>query len=821
MTCTRRIMLRVGRILLGAGLLVPMLAFSQDPPPSQADTLAAYERAAIIQAYEHHKVFRNMQVQPRWLSDDSFWYTRQTADGTRWVLVEAGAQRKSPAFDHRRLAAALARATGKEVSAEDLPLQGVEIVPDARLVRFSAFGKHWEFEQRGGKLSELDSPAGSWRVSPDGKWGVFSREHNLWLRDLASGEEKQLTEDGEAFYSYGATPDATGRPAAKPEVVWSPDSRRILAIQTDDRQVSDLPMIEFAPEDGSVRPKAWARRTALPGDQHVTTFRMVSIEVDSGRQVAADHRPVPAVRMNDTPTGGNRAWWNRDGRLAYFVDIDRGERRARVVEFDTATGFTRTLLEESADTYVELGSNVYTPAMIVPLPESNELVWYSERSGWAHLYLYDLRTGQLKRPLTQGDWLVRDVLGVDQDSRQLYITMAGNEEGKDPYYRSVAKVGLDDGVLQVLSASDADHAVLTRGDMALVILEFMGENPETVGALAPGADYFVQTIGTIGQLPRTELRRTDGTMVMVVEEATAHGLPDGWQWPERVSLVAADGRTPISGAVFRPSDFSPERRYPVIDFIYGGPQVSFVPETMADMSAGQAQAMAELGFVVVMIDGRGTTERSREFHEASYGAIHTASNVEDHIAGIRQLGERYPYMDVERVGIYGFSGGGYMTAIAMLRFPEFYKVGVAAAGNYDQRLFWHSWGERYHGMLEDDNYLPQASGTYASQLQGKLLFIHGMMDHGVHPGGLFQLTQALMDENRKFDMLLLPRAAHELPGYAMVRKWDYFIEHLAGRTPPADFSAKSAGEFMKEKMEAANGSAGSEGAGEEESQSSD
>lgn len=788
-----------GQLLLVAALLVPGPVLAQ---AADAALLDAYRRADLIQAHEFKGVFQNLKLHPRWLSDTRFWYTRDTGAGTEWMMVEADRPRKAPAFDHRKLAAALSKAAGKPVEAGDLPLRGVEFSLDPRVVRFSAFGKHWEYALDRDRLTERESTAGSWRVSPDRRWGVFSRDHNLWLRDLGSKEEKQLTRDGLPFYAYGATADATGRPAAKPEVVWSPDSKRILAIQTDDRQVKDLPMIDFAPEDGSVRPVAWARRTALPGDDNVPTFRMLAIDVETGKQVPASHRPLPSVRMYDTPTGGGRAWWNRDGRRAYFVDVDRGERLARVIEFDTTTGASRTLFEERTDTYVELGSNVYMSSSITPVPGSDEVIWYSERSGWAHLYLYDLETGRLKRALTSGDWLVRDVLGVDEAARQVYLTLAGDNPDRDPYYRSVAKVGLDDGKLTMLSDSDADHAAITQGDFSLMMLVMKGEDIEAVSALSPRAGYFVETVGTVSQLARTDLRRADGSLVMTLEQATAPGLPAGWQWPERVQLTAADGRTAISGVVFRPSDFSPDRRYPVIDYIYGGPQVSYVPDAVGDMNFGLAQAMAELGFVVAMIDGRGTTERSRAFHEASYRAVHTASNIEDHIAGIRQLAQRHAYLDLDRVGIYGFSGGGYMTAQAMLRFPEFFKVGVAGAGNYDQRLFWHTWGERYHGLLDGDNYLPQATATYADRLQGKLLLIHGLMDHGVHPGGLFQLTQALMDANKKFDLVIMPRAGHELPGYAMVRMWDYFVQHLAGLTPPPDFSTKSSSDLLKEKMKA-------------------
>ncbi len=793
-------LLRAGGILLVA--LTSFFGLGQEKAQAgDAALLQAYQRAAHIQAYEYHRTFRNLQVRPHWLSGSSFWYARDGDVGTEWVVVEADLARKIPAFDHRKLAARLSRAMGRPVRAVDLPLQQVENDERPRKVRFSAFGKDWEYVADTNRLRELDASIPSGLGSPDGKWMLFTREHDLWLRSRRSNEERRLTHDGLAYYGYGAMPDATGRRSVRPEAIWSADSRRLLVVQTDDRQVKDLPMIDFAPDDGSVRPTAWARRTALPGDDHVTTFRMLAIDVDSGKQVAADYRPLSAVRMNDTPMGGGRAWWGRDGRRAYFVDIERGEQKARVVEFDTITGATRTLFEERAQAYLELGSNVYMPVSLVALAESNELIWYSERSGSAHLYLYDLGSGQLKRVLTAGDWRVRDVLGVDPVARQVYFTLAEDESGKDPYYRSVARVALEGGKVVKLSGSDADHAVLTRGDPGMLALSLRGQDTTMVGALAPGAGYFVETVGTVAQLPSSDLRRADGSLVMTLEQATASGLPPTWQWPERVRLTAADGRTDIRGVVFRPSGFSSLRRYPVIDFIYGGPQVSYAPDAVGGGDFGLAQAIAELGFVVVMLDGRGTAERSRAFHEASYAAVQTASDLQDHIAGIRQLAQRYPYLDLDRVGVYGFSGGGYMTAQAMLRFPEFFKVGVAGAGNYDQRLFWHGWGERYQGLADGDNYRSQASTTYAGGLQGKLLFIHGLMDFGVHPAGLFQLTQALMDANKTFDLVLMPRAAHELPGYAMVRMWDYFVRHLAGQSPPPQFSAMTSSEWRRAKSQ--------------------
>jgi len=472
-----------------------------------------------------------------------------------------------------------------------------------------------------------------------------------------------------------------------------------------------------------------------------------------------------------------------------------------VVEFDTRSGATRVLFEETSDSYIDLGQMVYMPAALVPLHDTKELIWYSERSGWAHLYLYDLKTGQLKHAITQGDWMVRDVIGVDAARRLLYLTVAGRLRDKDPYYRDLVRVNLDSGEIEPLSTSAADHQVRTAQDLELSILAYQGEDVRRIAGLSPDRRFIIQQVASLGELTRTELLDRDGKPLMLIEQASAHGLPQDWRAPTRTRTTAADGKTAIYGALFYPSTFTPEHRYPVIDYVYGGPQVAYTPKMIGPGAWSMAQALAELGFVVSIIDGRGTAERDHAFHTASYGHIDMASNLEDHIAALRELAATRPYLDLDRVGIYGFSGGGYMTANALLRYPDFYKVGVAGGGNYDQRLFWQTWGERYQGLVDGDNYAAQATSQYVDGLRGHLMFIHGLMDHGVHPGGLFQLTQALMDANKRFDLVLFPRAAHELPGYGVGRMWDYFVEHLAGQTPP-DYRVRTASEREADKAKA-------------------
>ena len=781
---------------------VPRAALAVGPQPSAAELRERYERAAAWQDHVARHYVLNSEVYPIWIAGtESFWYKRQTDKGYRVMVVDAAKGTRGEAFDHARLAAQFAKATGTEADPEDLPILGLSFTPPPRTVSFTSRGKIWRYDVTRDALTE-DTGAlkdrTSLLISPDGTKALFLKDSNLWVRDLESKQEKALTTDGARFYAYAGLPDLYGSPTARPQAVWSPDSTKVFTAQVDDRQVKEMPVIDFAPADGSVRPTARSVRMALPGDEHLTGFRLVVIDAATGKQVAARYPMLPAVRMMESPAGGSRAWWSADGSEAYFVEIERGERTARVVAVDAATGATRTVLEEKAEHYIELGSKYFVPAPIVPLPATHELVWYSERSGWAHLYLYDLDTGALKRQLTSGEWLVRDVVAFDAARRELFVTVAGRVPGRNPYYREIARVNLDSGALTVLSSSDADHKLRSRYDFDI---KLPGEDTEQVSGVSPSGEYVVETVTRADGPARTALLRRDGSQVALVEAADASRLPKGWTWPEPVLLKAADGATDIAANVYRPSDFSPDRRYPVIDCIYAGPQVAPVPETFAGtICAIDAISLAELGFVTVIIDGRGTAERSRAFHEASYGAMQTASNLEDHVAAIKQLGARFPYLDLDRVGITGFSGGGYGAAVAMLRFGDFFKVGVAASGNYDQRLFVHTWGERYQGLLDGDNYLPQAALTYAKDLKGKLMFIHGLADYGVHPAGLFQLTQALIDAGKDFDLTLQPRVGHEMGGWAQRRQWDYFVRHLAGLDPPPPVAHRSADELQDERI---------------------
>lgn len=761
--------------------------------PTSEPWAEAYARVQEVLLLEQK--IRNGPVYPHWMADSrALWYERRSARGREVRIVDAATGQGRIAFTLKSVAAALGRALGTEVDPELAILGNLEVEADRSRATFDAYGKSWSHDFVSGVLAETTQTRDrNWVISPDGRLAAIVREHNLWVREMETGGERALTADGTEFHAYADAPAPArvlrARLGARAEAVWSPDSRRILTLQVDDRDVAELPVMSFAPPDG-LRPRVSANRTSLPGDCKITEFRMICLEVETGRQIEARYPRLAAVRMNDTPFSGGRTWWSDDSRTAYFVDIERGERAVHVVAFDVETGETRVMFSERADSYVDLGVSVYASALIFPLPRTRELLWYSERSGRGHLYLYDIETGALKRAVTSGAWQVRNVLGVDPLRREVFLTAAGIAPDEDPYTCKPVLANLDGGEERVVSSERGEHLIWRPGDGALASISLTGGDPLRVSGLSPDGEYFVETVGTVTGLPKTVLRRRGGAEVSVLERAEGP-LPDWWSWPEPVKLIAADNETDIFGLLFTPRGYDPAETYPVIDYIYGGPQVAATPK-MAFGEGGargaafiEAATLAALGAFALVLDGRGTAERERGFREASHGVIHTASNIEDHIAGIRQLAERHPAMDLERVGITGFSAGGYASALAALRFGHFFKVAVAGGGNYDQALFWHCWGERYQGPYDPDLYAAQAARTYAKGLTGRLLLIHGLMDSGCHPAGLFQLVQALIEAEKDVDLVLLPRAAHELTGYGERRRLDYFVTHLFGSTPPA------------------------------------
>ncbi|WP_066816913.1 S9 family peptidase [Sphingomonas mali] len=735
----------------------------------------------------------NGAIFPVWIDDNVFWYERAGEDGTEYAIVDAATGQRHATLIRSTVAKALADLLDVPIDPKELIVSNPRFDLATTVLSFSAYGEAYAYDWSSRTLIKTEKTADrNWLPSPDSGSALFMAGDDLRLRDLATGDERALTTDGTPEYAY-AMPGVALRQLNQirgtelPEALWSPDGRWILTLQTDERHVLPLSLAEYAPASG-VRPVIHSNRTSLPEDPKVTEFRMIAIEVATGRQVEARYPRLGAVRMNATVFGAGMAWWSADSRTGYFVDIERGEQKAHVVAFDVATGATRIVFSEESASYVEVSVNVYTKALIAPLPATNELVWYSERSGRGHLYLYDLATGALRGAITEGDWQVREVLRIDADRREIFFLAAGIASAENPYITKPCVASLD-GEVRMLSDAPGDHAVWRPGAMATMMKVMEGLDAEAISGLSPTGDYFIETVSSVTDLPRTWLRGRDGREILLLETAKGE-LPDGWHDPEPVECLAADGATKTYGLLFKPLGYESDARYPLIDLIYGGPQIHNVPHSSfasGDIGGGtykEAVHLTSLGAYVLVLDGRGTANREQAFRTASYRAAHTASNLEDHVTAIRQLAQANGQIDLDRVGITGFSGGGYMTAHAALRFGDFFKVAVAGGGNYDQALFWHSWGERYHGAYDAEHYAAQAAKTYADGLTGKLLLVHGMMDAGCHPAGLFQLVQSLIEADKDVDLVLLPRGGHDWLGYGMRRRWAYFVSHLFGETPP-------------------------------------
>lgn len=737
----------------------------------------------------------NGQIYPRWISNTGhFWYERTGENDTEYRIVEATSGRGWIATSLESIAKAIGAAFDKPIEKSELLLLSFDIAPEFDRATFDTLGASWEFVFDTNFLRKTKK--GSDRltlVSPDRKLGAFTRDTNLWVRDLETGEERPLTTDGSETWAYSETPIITrwqkGHVGGYPEAVWSPDSKRLLTLRTDERSVLPMPYIEFVPEDGR-RPRVHENNTSLPGDEHISRFQILVIDVESGTQTQPDYPPLPSVRMNDTPFSAGLAWWSSDGNTAYFVSISRHEKEAQVIAVNATTGDSRVLLTETSDTYVELGVSVYAPTLVFPLPESNELVWYSERSGNGHLYLYDLATGELKNPITAGDWRVREVQHIDLSRREIFFTAGGIMPEEDPYVCKPCIISLDGNKQRIVSDEYGEHLVWRAGEYSLIFPGFRGADMMKIGGVSPDGNYFVETVGQVDAFPKTYLRRRNGELIAMLEVATDAGLPAGWTWPEPVSLTADDGVTDIYGLLFKPPNHDPSNHYPIVDLIYGGPQVALVPKS-AFTSGGimgeyvTAASLAQLGMFVFLLDGRGTAHRERAFRTESYGAIETVTNIDDHVTAIRQLAKREPSIDISSVGITGFSGGGTATVLAALRRGDFFKVAVAGGGKYDEAIFEHTWGERYEGPYEPGLYARAAARTYIEGLTGKLLVVHGMLDSGVHPSNVFQLIQAAIDANKDIDLILLPRIGHQLTGYGERRRLDYFVQHLFGENPPA------------------------------------
>lgn len=723
----------------------------------------------------------NASVDPHWIAGtQSFWYLKNGRNSQEFVLVDIKNRTKAPAFNHTSLAAFLTTATGKPVDPSRLPFSEITVTPEGSdgvdKIRFEAFNQSWQFtfNSTNATLTEMPSlpqPEPGEYPSPDGKLAAFVRDHNLWIRQTGTGEMYQLTFNGSKDYAYSERSETVSHPVsmarlnetAKPYAVWSPDSTRIATFRMDQRNVSEMHLLQYVPGNGT-RPKPWSYRFATPGDEILPMYEPVVIDVVQKKIIAVQSSAQSEVSLMDTEDDVLQ-WWGNDGRTLYTLYVARGDKALQLLQTDPASGKTEMMLEERGSTFIEANLD-YASHPNIRVLNSGDVIWFSEKDGYGHLYLYG-PDGKEKNLITSGNWAVRLLLYVDENASQVYFLGGGREPERDPYYRHLYRVSLDGSGLQLLAPEDADHNVVVD----------------------PSGTVFLDTYSTVEEPPVSVVRDRIGSIIMNLETADIENLTDmGWKPPERFFIKALDGETDLYGLLFKPTDFSASEKYPVVETVYPGPwtivTAKSFPSDMAWVNKifWRAQAVAELGFIVVTLDGPGTPFRSKQFHDACYGRLGEAGGLKDHISALRQLSKDRPYMDLDRVGMFGHSAGGFMTAQALLSYPVFYRVGIASAGDYDSRFYGAFWGEKYEGLNTSD-YAEQITSLKASNLTGKLLLVAGDVDDNVNPCMTMQLVDAFVNADKPFDLLIMPNRNHDLSydPYYLHRLFGYLEENLSER----------------------------------------
>ena len=709
--------------------LIFITLFAQEGK-KKALTTANYEQATKALSFNTGKLVFRSSVNPNWLDDGRFWYSVNTAQGMEYVLI-------NPADGSRKTGA------NKKTILPDVP-------------------------------EKIPAPVGRRNfsnevTSPDGKKAAFIKDWNLWIRDLATKKETALTTDGVKDFGY-ATDNAGWKNSDRAIVLWSPDSKKIATFQQDQRNVSDMYLVTT--NVGTPKLKAW--KYPLPVDKDIIRIHRVIIEVDQPKiirlKIPAD--PRRGTLCDDIACSGSfdDNEWSADAAKLAFVSSSRDHKEAKLRIADALTGEVREVFEEKVATQYESGQGMSNWHF---LSATNEIIWYSERDDWGHLYLYDANTGKLTSQITKGNYVVTRLLKVDEKNRVLFFEANGKEKGRDPYFGHFYRIDFNGSNLKLLTPDDGDHTV----------------------SFSPDYTYLVDTYSKPDVPPVSVLRDASGKLIATLEKADISKLTaTGWKAPEPIIVKSRDSRWDLYGLVFTPYNLDKTKKYPVVNYIYPGPQGGGVGGRSFSTARGDHQAVADLGFVVVVIDGTCNPGRSKSFHDVCYGNMGD-NTLEDQIAGLKQLAVTKPYLDLDRVGIWGHSGGGFATACAMFRYPDFYKVGISESGNHENRNYEDDWGERYIGLLVKDangksNYDDQANQNFAANLKGKLMLATGGMDDNVPPYNTYLVVDALNKANKDYDLVIFPNAGHGYGAdsyYMMRRRWDYFVKNLMGAEPPKDF----------------------------------
>jgi dipeptidyl aminopeptidase/acylaminoacyl peptidase len=731
---------------------------------------ADYERAASLRERVNGRAI-DVIANSSWIPGTArLWYRKSVPGGSVFVLADATTATKAPAFDHARLAAGLSTATGTTYTDVTLPFTSLQFVDDQQAIEFGTGGRgaaaannRWRCtlttynctritgapaagggraggQGRGGRGG---GPGGATapevRRAPDASAEAVIRNFNVWVRTLPEGDFRALSTDGSEGNGYTFN-----------SLRWAPDSKKLAVVKRRPGYSRQVHYIQSSPTD-QLQPKHSSISYRKPGDEVDFDLPVVFNLVDDARYVA-DQTLFP------NPYANSRLAWRDDSRAVTFEYNQRGHQVYRVLELDATSGRTRTLIEETSQTFVEYSGK----RMREDIADGREIIWASERDGWNHLYLYDGVTGQLKQQITSGPWVVRGVDHVDPDTRQIWFRASGMPAGQDPYFVHAYRINFDGTGLTALTEADGMHTV----------------------SWSPDRQFYVDTWSRVDLAPVAQLRRaSDRSVVLELERGDMAPLvATGWRPPEVFVSKARDGQTDIWGVIIRPTNFDPSKRYPVIENIYAGPQGSFVPKTFSTQQGMQAQA--ELGFIVVQIDGMGTSNRSKAFHDVAWKDLGDAG-FPDRILWHKAVAAKYSWYDTDRVGLYGTSAGGQNSTGGLLFHPEFYDVAVSAAGCHDNRMDKIWWNEQWMGWPLGPEYAASSNVDHAKNLQGRLLLVVGEMDTNVDPASTMQVVNALIRADKDFDLLVIPGAGHTSGGaYGERKRFDFFVKHLRGIDPP-------------------------------------
>lgn len=763
--------------------LLPMLWLAAMPAFAQE---ADYERAQRFTSDELSKRTGSMWVSPNWIEDqDRFWYTFETSERNQWMYVNAPNQEQRPLFDHERMASELTEVFKEPFDRTDLPLEDFEYDTDQELFTFHVDSIRFTYDLdqqdliKGDTLEpEKDEPWATY--SPDSTYIAFAREHDLYLMetDDPDSTEYRLTEDGERWYSFQADHgDTTSGERLRSNARWFEDEVKLWVKRQDWRDVDELWVIDHLAEP---RPELETYKYAMPGEEDIYKDELVVFDAEDRERVDIQIEE----RWPDQSVGG--AYFNRGGIFTtdksdalYYTKRDRTWEHIEVVRADTETGETETLIEETIRPY--FNTRFMDLAII---NEGEEYLWWSERDGWGHLYRYN-SDGELQNRITEGHYNVGSIARIDTTGRTVYYEAFGRDEDMSPYYSQYYRVNFDGSGEQRLTFEDANHSF----------------------SMSDTDNYFVNNYSRPDRKPEAVLRNNQGEVIMELEEADLSGIEEiGWQMPERFTVKADDGMTDLYGVKWKPADFDPEEEYPIISYVYPGPQTESKPTRFTLSGASiSPPALAQLGFVVIATGQRGG-HPVRDKHYHTYGHDNLRDYpLADNKYTIEQLAGRHDYIDMDRVGIYGHSGGAFMSTAALLTYPDFYDVAVSSAGNHDNNIYNIWWSEVHHGVDQktrtvtretEDGEEEEVEETYfeshipantelAGNLEGRLLLVTGDIDSNVHPAGTIRMANALIEEGKKFDFMIMPGQRHGFGQYTPYFErmtWDYFVEHLLGET---------------------------------------